>query len=133
MWVLFQFCDDLSYKVLWKACFVNDVPLKHLVVPCGLQVKGLKYNGKSKESEETRIPDLWSLDPDPNVKGGVVSHLSSFKHFKEKPKLVTLEFEKPLMNFEKPLMNLQKITIDVQKMANETGLDFSDQVTFTGF
>lgn len=64
----------------------------------------------------------WPEDPDPNVKGGVLTHLSSFKPLKEKPKPVTLDFEKPLMD-------LQKKIIDVRKMANETGLDFSDQIT----
>lgn len=63
----------------------------------------------------------WPEDPDPNVKGGVLSHLSPFKPLKEKPKPVTLEFEKPLMLFEKKIM-------DVRKMADETGLDFSDQI-----
>ncbi|KAL6496194.1 Chromatin assembly factor 1 subunit p50 [Orobanche gracilis] len=63
----------------------------------------------------------WPKDPDLNVKGGVLRHLSPFKPLKEKPKPVTL-------NFEKPLMDLQKKIIDVQKMANETGLDFNDQI-----
>ncbi|TKY65898.1 Acetyl-coenzyme A carboxylase carboxyl transferase subunit alpha [Spatholobus suberectus] len=63
----------------------------------------------------------WPANPDPNVKGGVLSHLSPFKPLKEKPKPVTLDFEKPLVD-------LQKKIIDVRKMANETGLDFSDQI-----
>ncbi|MQL87624.1 hypothetical protein Taro_020172 [Colocasia esculenta] len=58
---------------------------------------------------------------DPNAKGGNISYLSHFKPLKEKPKPVTLPFEKPLMD-------LQKKIIDVRKMANETGLDFSDQI-----
>ncbi|RDX90110.1 Acetyl-coenzyme A carboxylase carboxyl transferase subunit alpha, chloroplastic, partial [Mucuna pruriens] len=63
----------------------------------------------------------WSGNIDPNVKGGILSHLSHFKPLKEKPKTVTLPFEKPLLD-------LQKKIIDVQNMANETGLDFSDQI-----
>ncbi|KAL2336983.1 hypothetical protein Fmac_011429 [Flemingia macrophylla] len=63
----------------------------------------------------------WPANPDPNVKGGVLSHLSYFKPLKEKAKPVTLEFEKPLLD-------LQKKIIDVRKMATETGLDFSDQI-----
>ncbi|KAL2934282.1 Acetyl-coenzyme A carboxylase carboxyl transferase subunit alpha chloroplastic [Bienertia sinuspersici] len=63
----------------------------------------------------------WPEDPDPNVKGGILTHLSPFKPLKEKPKPVTLDFEKPLMD-------LQRKIIDVRKMANETGLDFSDQI-----
>nr|ASU47400.1 acetyl-CoA carboxylase submit alpha-CT [Juglans regia] len=63
----------------------------------------------------------WPDNADPNVKGGVLSHLSHFKPLKEKPKPVTLEFERPLLDLEKKI-------IDVRKMANETGLDFSDQI-----
>ncbi|KAL6519454.1 Chromatin assembly factor 1 subunit p50 [Orobanche gracilis] len=63
----------------------------------------------------------WPADPDLDVKGGVLRHLSPFKPLKEKPKPVTLDFEKPLTD-------LQKKIIDVQKMANETGLDFDDQI-----
>ncbi|GMH14373.1 hypothetical protein Nepgr_016214 [Nepenthes gracilis] len=63
----------------------------------------------------------WPEDPDPNVKGGVLTHLSHFKPLKERPKPVTLDFEKPLMD-------LQKKIIDVRRMANETGLDFTDQI-----
>ncbi|KAK1373145.1 Acetyl-CoA carboxytransferase [Heracleum sosnowskyi] len=63
----------------------------------------------------------WPDNADENVKGGVLSHLSPFKPLKEKPKPVTLDFEKPLMD-------LQKKIIDVQKMANETGLDFTEQI-----
>ncbi|XP_065854496.1 acetyl-coenzyme A carboxylase carboxyl transferase subunit alpha, chloroplastic [Euphorbia lathyris] len=63
----------------------------------------------------------WPDNPDPNVPGGILSHLSPFKPLKEKPKPVTLEFEKPLLDLEKKI-------IDVRKMANETGLDFTDQI-----
>ncbi|KAE8678551.1 Acetyl-coenzyme A carboxylase carboxyl transferase subunit alpha [Hibiscus syriacus] len=63
----------------------------------------------------------WPADPDPNVKGGVLTHLSHFKPLKEKQKPVTLEFEKPLVDLERKI-------VDVRKMANETGLDFSDQI-----
>lgn len=66
----------------------------------------------------------WPDNPDPNVKGGILTHLSHFKPLpeNEKPRPVTLEFEKPLINLEKKI-------IDVRKMANETGLDFSDQIS----
>jgi acetyl-CoA carboxylase carboxyl transferase subunit alpha len=63
----------------------------------------------------------WPANPDPNVKGGVLSHLSPFKPLKEKPKPVTLDFEKPLVDLQKKIM-------EIRKMANETGLDFSDQI-----
>ncbi|GAU34192.1 hypothetical protein TSUD_162930 [Trifolium subterraneum] len=63
----------------------------------------------------------WPANPDRNVKGGVLSHLSPFKPLKEKPPPVTLDFEKPLVDLQKKIM-------EVRKMANETGLDFSDQI-----
>lgn len=63
----------------------------------------------------------WSGNLDPNVKGGVLTHLSPYKPLKEKPKPVILDFEKPLVDLEKKIS-------DVRKMAEETGLDFSDQI-----
>ncbi|KAM7272048.1 hypothetical protein ACFE04_031262 [Oxalis oulophora] len=63
----------------------------------------------------------WPDDATPDVKGGVLTHLSVFKPATERQKPVTLDFEKPLVNLEKKI-------IDVRKMANETGLDFSDQI-----
>ncbi|CAN0926392.1 Acetyl-coenzyme A carboxylase carboxyl transferase subunit alpha, chloroplastic [Linum grandiflorum] len=60
-------------------------------------------------------------DPDPNVQGGVLRHLSPFKPLTVKPKPVILEFEKPLLNLEKQIS-------DVKEMAGETGLDFTDQI-----
>lgn len=99
---------------------INGVPLRTLGrrnVNTGR--KGLSISARVRKVKKHEYP--WPQDPDPNVKGGVLSHLSPFKPLKEKPKPVTLEFEKPLMD-------LQKKIIDVQKMANETGLDFSDQI-----
>ncbi|XP_076890960.1 acetyl-coenzyme A carboxylase carboxyl transferase subunit alpha, chloroplastic-like [Bidens hawaiensis] len=99
---------------------VNGVPLKTLGRGrVGPGRKRLNIVAKVRKVKKHEYP--WPQDPDPNVKGGVLSHLSPFKPLKEKPKPVTLEFEKPLMD-------LQKKIIDVQKMANETGLDFTDQI-----
>ncbi|KAJ0520798.1 putative acetyl-CoA carboxylase [Helianthus annuus] len=97
-----------------------NVPLKTLGRGhVGSRQKGLNIVAKVRKVKKHEYP--WPQDPVSNVKGGVLSHLSPFKPLKEKPKLVTLEFEKPLMD-------LQKKIIDVQKIANETGLDFSDQI-----
>ncbi|KAG6725353.1 hypothetical protein I3842_02G029000 [Carya illinoinensis] len=63
----------------------------------------------------------WPDDIDPNITTGHLTFLSHFKPLTEKPKPVTLPFEKPLVDLEK------KIT-EVRRMANETGLDFSDQI-----
>ncbi|KAF3960777.1 hypothetical protein CMV_014541 [Castanea mollissima] len=63
----------------------------------------------------------WPDDIDPNFPGSYLNFLSHFKPLSEKPKPVTLPFEKPLVDLE------QNIT-DVRRMADETGLDFSDQI-----
>ncbi|KAI3442282.1 uncharacterized protein J3R85_001392 [Psidium guajava] len=63
----------------------------------------------------------WPKNPDSNMRGSVLNHLSPFKPLKEKPKSVTLESEKLLMLLEKKIM-------DVRKMADESSLGFSDQI-----
>ncbi|KAL0426275.1 UNVERIFIED_CONTAM: Acetyl-coenzyme A carboxylase carboxyl transferase subunit alpha, chloroplastic [Sesamum latifolium] len=99
---------------------VSGVPLKALGrAQLGARMRNFSITARVRKVKKHEYP--WPEDPDPNVKGGVLSHLSPFKPLKEKPKPVTLDFEKPLMD-------LQKKIIDVQKMANETGLDFSDQI-----
>lgn len=92
----------------------------------------------------------WPDNPDPNVKGGVLTHLSPLKPLKDKPKPVTLDFEKPLVDLEKKIIDVIHFVLgefeclvvrfisgslttvfyllQVQKMANETGLDFTDQI-----
>uniref|UniRef100_A0A5B6YPI9 acetyl-CoA carboxytransferase n=1 Tax=Davidia involucrata TaxID=16924 RepID=A0A5B6YPI9_DAVIN len=98
---------------------VSGVPLKSLGRARLGARRYFTVTAKVRKVKKHEYP--WPDDADPNVKGGALSHLSHFKPLKVKPKLVTLDFEKPLMN-------LQKKIIDVQKMANETGLDFSDQI-----
>ncbi|KAK4478487.1 hypothetical protein RD792_013963 [Penstemon davidsonii] len=99
---------------------VCGVPLKALGrAQLGAKKRHFTVSAKLRKVKKHEYP--WPEDPNPNVKGGVLSHLSPFKPLKVKPKPVTLDFEKPLMD-------LQKKIIDVQKMANDTGLDFSDQI-----
>ncbi|KAK4359177.1 hypothetical protein RND71_021406 [Anisodus tanguticus] len=99
---------------------VCGVPLKALGrARLGSEKRDFTVSAKVRKVNKHEYP--WPEDPDLNVKGGVLRHLSPFKPLKEKQKPVTLDFEKPLMD-------LQKKIIDVQKMANETGLDFSDQI-----
>ncbi|XP_042039220.1 acetyl-coenzyme A carboxylase carboxyl transferase subunit alpha, chloroplastic-like [Salvia splendens] len=62
----------------------------------------------------------WPDNIDPNS-NAPLTYLSYFKPLEEKPKPVTLAFEKPLIDLE------QKI-IEVQRMASDTGLDFTDQI-----
>ncbi|KAF7825575.1 acetyl-coenzyme A carboxylase carboxyl transferase subunit alpha, chloroplastic-like [Senna tora] len=99
---------------------VSGVPLRTLGrARLGLKRRDFTVAAKLRKGKKHEYP--WPDDPDPNVKGGVLSHLSPFKPLKEKPKPVTLDFEKPLVDLEKKI-------IDVRKMATETGLDFSDQI-----
>ena len=53
----------------------------------------------------------WPQDPDPNVKGGMLTHLSHFKPLKEKPKPVTLEFEKPLVDLERKIIDVSMLNL----------------------
>ncbi|CAK9179761.1 unnamed protein product [Ilex paraguariensis] len=99
---------------------VTGVPLRALGrARLGPKRRDFTVCAKLRKVKKHEYP--WPDDAGPNVKGGILSHLSPFKPLKEKQKPVTLDFEKPLMD-------LQKKIIDVQKMANETGLDFSDQI-----
>ncbi|KAI5647267.1 hypothetical protein M9H77_33272 [Catharanthus roseus] len=63
----------------------------------------------------------WPDDIDPHS-GNPLKYLSYFKPLEEKPKPVTLAFEKPLVDLEKKI-------IEVRRMADDTGLDFSDQIS----
>ncbi|MED6180309.1 Chromatin assembly factor 1 subunit p50 [Stylosanthes scabra] len=98
----------------------SGVPLRTLGrTRLSLKKRDFSVSCKMRKVKKHEYP--WPDNPDPNVKGGVLSHLSYFKPLNEKQKPVTLDFEKPLVE-------LQKKIIDVRKMANETGLDFSDQI-----
>ncbi|XP_017977126.1 PREDICTED: acetyl-coenzyme A carboxylase carboxyl transferase subunit alpha, chloroplastic [Theobroma cacao] len=99
---------------------VSGIPLKTLG-KARFTVKGRDATVAAKMRKVKKHEYPWPADPDPNVKGGVLTHLSPFKPLKEKQKPVTLDFEKPLVALEKKI-------IDVRRMANETGLDFSDQI-----
>ncbi|KAH7669486.1 acetyl-CoA carboxylase carboxyl transferase subunit alpha protein [Dioscorea alata] len=79
----------------------------------------LAVYARIKKGQKHEYP--WPDDIDPNMKSGHLSYLSHFKPLTEKPKPVTLAFEKPLVDLEKKI-------IDVRKMAEETGLDFSEQI-----
>ncbi|KAM7468004.1 hypothetical protein LguiB_015566 [Lonicera macranthoides] len=98
---------------------VSGVPLKGIGrARFGTSKRDFTVSAKTRKARKRY---WWPEDPDPNVKGGIFRHLSSFPPLKEKPKPVTLDFEKPLMVIQKKLF-------DIQKLANETGLDFSDQI-----
>lgn len=84
---------------------VSGVPLKGLGrARFGTSKRDFTVLAKIRKAKKRDWP--WPRDPDPNVKGGILRHLSPFKPLKEKPKPVTLEFEKPLMVIQKKLFDV---------------------------
>lgn len=84
---------------------VCGVPLRALGrAKVGAQRRNFTVSAKLRKVKKHEYP--WPEDPDPNVRGGVLSHLSPFKPLKEKPKPVTLDFEKPLMDLQKKIIDV---------------------------
>ncbi|CAA0832861.1 Acetyl-coenzyme A carboxylase carboxyl transferase subunit alpha- chloroplastic [Striga hermonthica] len=102
---------------------VCGVPLKVLgKAQLGVVRRDFSVTAKLGKMKKREHP--WPIDPDLNptdLKGGFLRHLSPFKPLTEKPKPVILDFERPLVD-------LQKKIEDVKRMANETGLDFAEQI-----
>ncbi|KAI8027069.1 hypothetical protein LOK49_LG02G00438 [Camellia lanceoleosa] len=83
--------------------------------------RGCKFCVVAKVRKGKKHDYPWPDDIDPNT-SAPLTYLSYFKPMSEKPKPVTLAFEKPLVDLEKKI-------IEVHRMADETGLDFSDQIS----
>mgnify|MGYP001592772756 CR=1 FL=1 len=84
---------------------VSGVPLRVLGrAHIGSKRTDFAVSAKLRKVKKHEYP--WPEDPDPNVRGGVLSHLSPFKPLKEKPKPVTLDFEKPLMDLQKKIIDV---------------------------
>lgn len=84
---------------------VNGIPLKALGrARFGSNRRGFSVTAKLRKVKKHEYP--WPDDADPNVKGGVLTHLSHFKPLKEKQKPVTLDFEKPLVALEKKIIDV---------------------------
>ncbi|KAJ9681545.1 hypothetical protein PVL29_020425 [Vitis rotundifolia] len=99
---------------------LNGVWLKNLGSPRIGSRNRFHVVAKIRKGKKHDYP--WPDDIDPNLSSGHLSYLSYFKPLKEKPKPVTLAFEKPLVDLEKKI-------VEVRRMADETGLDFSDQIS----
>ncbi|CAM6084733.1 unnamed protein product [Calypogeia fissa] len=74
---------------------------------------------KGKKSLETEYP--WPEKFKGDEQDGYLKFLSRFKPLPNKPKPVTLPFERPLVDLE------NKID-EVRELANKTGMDFSEQI-----
>lgn len=112
--------------------------------------KGVHVIARAKKWKKHEYP--WPDNIDPNISSGHLRYLSHFKPLTEKPKPVTLPFEKPLIDLEKRIIEvscscpficktrINKVkkfiyflyslmyVLQVRRMADETGLDFSDQI-----
>lgn len=51
----------------------------------------------------------WPDNIDPNITSGFLTYLSHFKPLPEKPKSVTLDFEKPLVDLEQKIIEVQRL------------------------
>ncbi|KAH7577918.1 hypothetical protein ACOSP7_001004 [Xanthoceras sorbifolium] len=127
--------DYRGAELGFKSYFGNDLLTSHLVTNSLRRVNG--YWGKGLQGSRTGSGNKfrvvaklknwkkhdypWPDDIDPNISSGYLKYLSEFKPLTEKPKPVTLPFEKPLVDLEKKI-------IEVRRMADDTGLDFSDQI-----
>ena len=88
-----------------KSGGVDGIPLRTPgKAPFSLKTRDLSVVAKARKVKKHEYP--WPEDPDPNVKGGVLTHLSHFKPLKEKSKPVTLDFEKPLVALEKKIIDV---------------------------
>ncbi|KAL5565608.1 hypothetical protein UlMin_028772 [Ulmus minor] len=123
-------CFALPCQYFGKDIFGSDLLSISLRRANGISSKGLVGHkvGNSKKicvsaklGKGKKHDYPWPDDIDPNISSGFLTYLSHFKPLAEKPKPVTLAFEKTLVDLE------QKI-IEIRRMADETGLDFSDQI-----
>lgn len=102
-------CPHVTSDVLRSSSNgVGGIPLIILLGRARLGVQRRKgFTTVTSMARKVKKHDYpWTSDPDPNVKGGVLTHLSHFKPLKDKPKQVTLEFEKPLMVLEKKIIGV---------------------------
>jgi len=83
----------------------NGVPLRSLGKG-RLVLKSRDFSVAAKLKKPKKYDYPWPPNPDPNVKGGVLTHLARFKPLKEKQKLVTLDFEKPLVELQKKIIDV---------------------------
>ncbi|XP_052192835.1 acetyl-coenzyme A carboxylase carboxyl transferase subunit alpha, chloroplastic-like isoform X2 [Diospyros lotus] len=108
--------NDLSISLLRN---LNSIWWRDLA---GSRIRrGHKFSVIAKVRKGKKHDYPWPDDIDPNT-STPLTYLSHFKPLTEKPKPVTLAFEKPLVDLE------QKI-FEVRRMADETGLDFTDQLS----
>lgn len=83
---------------------INGLLLKHPNEHRGVHGHNGGIMGRIRKGKKHEYP--WPDDVDPNLKTGHLSYLSHFKPLTEKPKPVTLPFEKPLVDLEKKIIDV---------------------------
>lgn len=78
--------------------------MKNLGGSVAVNSRGFSVSAKIRKGKKHDYP--WPKDIDPNMESGHLSYLSSFKPLTEKPKPVTLAFEKPLHDLEKKMSDV---------------------------
>ena len=68
------------------------------------EVKRFRVIAKIRMGKKHDYP--WPDNLDPNINSGFLTYLSHFKPLPEKPKPVTLDFEKPLVDLEKKIIEV---------------------------
>ncbi|KAI4355037.1 hypothetical protein L6164_003855 [Bauhinia variegata] len=98
---------------------VNGIWTKDLGSSSNRKEHRFQVVAKIKKGKKHDRPWLDKIDPNSSTE--ILTYLSHFKPLAEKPKPVTLDFEKPLVHLEKKI-------IEIRRMADDTGLDFTDQI-----
>lgn len=83
---------------------VSSVWLKNVERSAARNGRSFRVVARIKKGQKHEYP--WPEDIDPNLKSGHLSYLSHFKPLTQKPKPVTLEFEKPLVELEKKIIDV---------------------------
>ncbi|KAL4367775.1 hypothetical protein GQ457_05G000530 [Hibiscus cannabinus] len=115
------FGKDFLASELLNSSFRRAVWYRSKVLKVSGNENGRRFSVVAKIKKGKKHDYPWPDNIDPDIKDGYLTYLSHFKPLDEKPKPVTLPFEKPLVDLEKKI-------IEVCRMADETGLDFTDQI-----
>lgn len=89
---------------------VSGIPLKTLGRAMFTTTRRRDFSVTARLKKGKKFDHPWPANPDPNVKGGVLSYLSTFKPLGDAQKPVTLDFEKPLVELEKKIVDVRMNT-----------------------
>ena len=100
------FCKDFFASYLFKTSFrgENRYGSKTFEGSVIRSRNGFCVIAKVRKGKQHDYP--WPDDIDPNITSGHLTYLSHFKPLTEKPKPVTLPFEKPLIDLEKKIIEV---------------------------